>query len=57
MLILFVRLGIGAMSTKVYLRYNLLFSRLAVYIILIEVPLLSAWHRVMSCDLVLVYHQ
>lgn len=57
MLILFVRLGIGAMSTKVYLRYNLLFSHLAVYIILIEVPLLSAWHRVMSCDLVLVYYQ
>ena len=57
MLILFVHLGIGDMSTKVYLRYDLLFSRLAVYIILIEVPLLSAWHRVMSCDLMLIYLQ
>jgi hypothetical protein len=56
-LILFVRLWIGAMSTKAYLRYDLLFSHLVVYFILIKVSLLSAWHRVVFCNLLLVYHQ
>ena len=45
------------MSTKVYLRYDLLFLHLAVYIILIKVPVLSARHRVVSCVLMLVHLQ
>jgi hypothetical protein len=54
MLILFVHLGTGAMNTKAYLRYDLLFSHLAVCIILIKEHLLCVLHRVLSNDLMLV---